>query len=646
MPTPTTDTLNTKLAELPAQPGCYLFKDEKGAILYVGKAEVLRNRVRSYFQESAAHGARTRVMVSRVADLDVMVTDTVVEALLLECNLIKRHRPPFNVRMRDDKHYPYICLKMDEPFPRPVITRRVRRDGNRYFGPYTSSWSMRQALRVIKSVFQLRGCSRKIEVGDQQKLCLDYHLGLCSGPCASAVSQVDYLKAVEDVTDFLEGKGDTAVKKLQADMELAAVNLNFEQAARIRDQIKAIQTVVERQKVLSTDLEDQDVVALVSDGYQTCAAVLQIRGGRMIGQEHVYLEGAHPDELPEAMRQFVEQYYLGAHSYPRQLLLSHDVRDSDTLEIWLTERRREAGKAGAALAPWLTAAHAEERRAERINRAQVQVLVPQRGEKRRLVELAETNASQHIAERKKAIASDQAKADEAMLELQEHLDLPNLPYRIECYDISNTMGEESVGAMVVFEGGQPKKADYRKFKIKTVEGPNDYASHQEMLRRRLERGIANDPKFSDMPDLIVIDGGKGQLSSAMEVERELGIEIPTVGLAKQYEEVFLPGRRDPVMLPRNSQGLFLLQRLRDEAHRFGLTYHRNLRGKKQIQSALDTIPGIGEKRRVALLRHFGSVERMKSATLEELARAPGMNRPAAQKVQAALQEPATVAAGE
>jgi excinuclease ABC subunit C len=600
--------LQQKLDQVPAAPGCYVFKDDSGQALYVGKAEALRPRVRSYFQDSAAHPPRLRVMVSRVADLEVVVTDSPVEALLLEMNLIKRLKPHYNVRLRDDKHYPYICLTMNEPFPRPIVVRRVRKDGNRYFGPYTSSWSMRQALRVIKAVFKLRSCGRKIEVGDRQRLCLDYHLGLCSGPCAGLVERAEYLKAVDEVTQFLHGKADRTLKSLQADMERAAAELNFETAARIRDQIRAIERVIERQKILSNDLEDQDVVSLVSDGYQTCAVVLQVRGGRMIGQEHFFLEGAHPDELPEALRQFVEPYYARAHQLPRQVLLGLDVEDRALLEEWL--RGRRGGK--------------------------VEVLVPRKGEKRRLVELAEKNARQYMDERKSRMASDQAKAEEAMFELQERLALPVLPYRVECYDISNTQGTESVGAMVVFEGGQPKKSDYRKFKIRTVDGPNDFASIQEMLRRRLQRGVEGDAKFAEMPDLIVIDGGKGQLGAAMEVEREVGVEIPTVGLAKQLEEVFLPGRSESVLLPRNSQGLFLLQRLRDEAHRFGLTYHRSLRSKRQSRSALDEIPGIGDKRRRALLKHFGSVDRMRQATVEELARAPGMNRPAAQRLHQAL----------
>jgi excinuclease ABC subunit C len=609
-------SLQQKLSGVPDKPGCYIFRDAAGQVLYVGKAEVLRNRVRSYFQDSALHPPRTRMMVSRVADLETVVTDSPVEALLLELNLIRKLKPVFNVRLRDDKHYPYICLKMDEPFPRPIVTRRARKDGNRYFGPYTNSWAMRQALRVIKAVFQIRGCARKIEEGDQQRLCLDYHLKLCSGPCASMITRMDYLRAVEEVTQFLQGKADKALAKLRQEMAHAAETLNFETAARARDQIQAIEKVVERQKVLSTDLEDQDIVALVCDGPQTSASVLTIRGGRMQGQEHFALEGAHPEEMSEALRQFVEQYYLRAQQIPRQVLLSHDVQDRPVLEDWLSGKR---------------AATVSRREGQR-----VEVAVPVKGEKRRLVELAAKNAQQHMTERKSQMAADQSKADAAMLALQDALALPSLPYRIECYDISNTQGSESVGAMVVFENGQPRKAAYRKFKIRTVEGPNDFASMQEVLRRRLQRGIEGDAKFAEMPDLIVIDGGKGQLSAAVEVEQQLGVEIPTIGLAKQFEEVFKPGMRDSVLLPRNNQGLFLLQRLRDEAHRFGLTYHRDLRGKRQRRSALDEIPGIGETRRKGLLRHFGSLDKMKQATVEDLAKAPGMNRPAAQKLFTAL----------
>jgi excinuclease ABC subunit C len=598
-------TIEEDLKLLPDRPGCYLFKDREGTVLYVGKAASLRSRVRSYFQEGGGHSPRTRLMVARVHHVETMVTDTPVEALLLESSLIKRFKPYYNVRLRDDKQYPYICLTMNEPFPRPIIVRRVKRDGNRYFGPYTSSWAMRQALRVIRQVFQLRGCGRTIREGDQQKLCLDYHMGLCSGPCASLIDRINYLRAVDDVTQFLQGKADDALKQLQAEMDTAAENLQFEKAARLRDQVQAVRAVIERQRIVSTDLVDQDVLAVASDQVQTGAAIHFVRGGRLVGQEFFSLEGAHPDDPSGALTQFVQQYYQRAQQPARQVLLSHELADADWIAEWLRERRGGA----------------------------VEMLVPQRGEKRRLVELAEENARQRLEERRARFANDQARADEAMMELQEALELPMMPYRIEAFDISNIQGTEIVAAMVVFEGGQPKKSDYRKFKIRSVEGaPDDFAAMREAVRRRLQRGVGGDTRFGELPDLILIDGGKGQLNAALEVAQELGVEIPTIGLAKQFEEVFLPGRRDPVLLSRRSPALFLLQRIRDEAHRFGLAYHRKLRGKRQTRSSLDEISGIGQRRRDALLRHFGSVAKMKGASVDELAAVKGMTRLAADEV--------------
>ena len=601
-------TLAQKLDQLPAAPGCYLFSDAQGQTLYVGKAQSLRSRVRSYFQPGAQHSPRVALMVSRVADLETIITDSPVEALLLESNLIKRRKPHFNVLLRDDKQYPYICLTLREPFPRAIVTRHARRDGNRYFGPYTSSWAMRQALHLIKTLFHLRGCKREIEEGDQQRVCLDYHLKLCPAPCASCISRSEYARLVEAVSEFLSGKTDRVLPHLQEQMAAAAEALQFERAARLRDQIQAVQRVIEKQKVVSTDRRDQDVIALLSDGFQTCAQVLIIREGRLVGQQTVFLQGAHPDELPEATRQFVQQFYQGQRETPRQLLLSHQPEESDLLSAWLAERRG----------------------------GPVAIRCPQRGEKKRLVELASTNARQQLEERQARLAGDQAKAEEAMLELQEALRLNSPPYRIECYDISNTQGQESVGAMVVFEAGQPNKSDYRRFKIRTVDGPDDFASMREVLTRRLKRGIAGDAKFAELPDLIVIDGGKGQLSAARAAAGELAVEIPTIGLAKRLEEVFLPERAESLLLPRRSQGLFLLQRLRDEAHRFGLSHHRRLRGKRQTRSQLDDIPGIGVQRRRRLLRRFGSLQTMKQATIEELSAVRGMTRPAAKAVYARL----------
>jgi excinuclease ABC subunit C len=601
-----------KLFRLPDRPGVYIYRDEAGKVLYVGKAVNLKNRVRSYFQEGGGHSPRIQIMVPRVRDIETIVTDSEIEALILESNLIKKHHPHYNVRLRDDKQYPYICLTMNEPFPRPIVVRRVKKDGNRYFGPYTNSWSMRQALREIKQEFRLRTCSRQIEVGDQQKVCLDYHIGLCDGPCASLISRTDYRSRVEEVAQFLEGKSDAVLKQLKGQMEEAAGSLNFEKAARLRDQVQAVQNVVERQKIVSTELSEQDIVALVTDNVQTCVQLFFIRGGRLVGQEQRFLDGAHPEELPSAAGQFLGQYYAEAAQVPREILLSHEPEEREVIAGWLRELRG----------------------------SKVELMAPQRGEKRRLVEMAEKNAMLAIEERRGRMAGDQAKADEAILELAEALALPNLPYRMEAFDISNLQGTEIVAAMVVFEGGQPKKADYRKFKIKTVEGkPDDFASMREVIGRRLERLEAGDEKFGETPDLILIDGGKGQLGAAVDVARERGVEVPMIGLAKQFEEIYLPGRPDPVRLPRSSQALFLLQRIRDEAHRFGITYHRSLRSKAATVSALDGITGIGRKRREQLLKHFGSMEAMKHASLDALVGVPGMTRPAADRVYQFLHSP-------
>ncbi len=609
---PVTVEIAEKLARLPDRPGVYIYRDEAGKVLYVGKAVNLKNRVRSYFQEGGGHSPRIAIMVPRVRDIETMVTDSEVEALILESNLIKKYRPHYNVRLRDDKQYPYICLTMNEPFPRPIVVRQVKKDGNRYFGPYTNSWSMRQALRVIKQVFRMRTCSRPIAEGDQQKVCLDHHIGLCDGPCASLIQRADYMRMVEEVCQFLEGKSDGVLKQLKAQMEQAAESLNFEKAARLRDQVQAVQNVVERQKIVSTELSEQDIVALVTDNVQTCVQLFFVRGGRLVGQEQRFLDGAHPEELPSAAAQFLGQYYAdgtGCPSQggrvPREILISHEPDGQALIADWLKKLR--GGK--------------------------VELHAPQRGEKRRLVEMAEKNALLAIEERRGRLAGDQAKAEEALLELAEALALPNLPYRMEAFDISNLQGTEIVAAMVVFEGGQPKKADYRKFKIRTVEGkPDDFASMREVIARRLERLEAGDEKFGETPDLILIDGGKGQLGAATEVARERGVELPMIGLAKQFEEIFLPGRPDPVRLPRNSPALFLLQRIRDEAHRFGLTYHRSLRSKTATTSALDGINGIGRKRREQLLKHFGSMEAMKQASLDDLAGVAGMTKPAADRV--------------
>ena len=603
-------TIRESLANLPDSPGCYVFRDQAGEPLYVGKADVLRNRVRSYFQEQSPHSPRVSMLVGKIASVEVMVTRSTSEALLLESNLIKRLRPPFNVRMRDDKQYPYICLLMNEPFPRPVVVRRVQRDGNLYFGPYTSSWAMRQTLRLLKTVFQLRSCTREIRPGDRQQVCLEHHLGFCSAPCAGLVGIEEYGRQVKDVAEFLAGRGRETLARLEAAMRGAADALQFETAARIRDQVVAVRRVLERQRVVSTDLHDLDLAAVTSNDLQTAGAIVQVREGRVQGQQQFLLENADPEDAVGSMSQFLREYYLGGTQHgevPPLLLLNSPCSDPEALEQCLSALRRGSGRRGG-----------------------VRLRVPVRGEGRKLVELAASNARLFLEDQKQKLMADEARAEDALLCLQDALGLATPPYRIECYDISNTQGVETVGAMVVFENGLPRKSDYRRFKIRSVAGPDDFSSIQEVLRRRLARDPAGDDRFGALPDLIVIDGGKGQLHAALNVEREAAVEIPTVGLAKRLEEVFLPGAGEPLLLARDSPALLLLQRLRDEAHRFGLAYHRRRRGARSLRSILEDAPGMGPRRRMSVLKHLGSLDKIKQASVEELAGAPGMNRPVAQ----------------
>jgi len=601
--------LEDKLAALPARPGVYLMKDAEGTVIYVGKAVSLRNRVRSYFQAGANHSSKVRAMVSRIADIETIVTDSELEALILECNLIKRYRPYYNVRLKDDKHYPFIMLTMNEPFPRAVITRKVQNDGNRYFGPYTDSRAVYETLGVIKQLFQLRSCDPMPGPGLDVRPCLEYHIKQCNAPCAMKVSREEYMRMVRQVERFLEGKQEGLLQSLERKMEEAAGNLEFERAARLRDQIRAVRKLIEQQKVVSTEMVDQDVIALVSDNTHACVQVFFIRGGKMIGQEHFFLEGASDETLSEATEQFVKQYYQDTPYIPQEILLQYGIEEMKIIESWLRQKR---GK-------------------------RVDVKVPVKGGRRQLIDMAVTNARQALEEMRLRVEMDQTRNQEAMEKLQEALLLPRLPRRIECFDISNMQGQEAVGSMVVFEDGRPRKDGYRRFKIKTVQAlPDDYACMKEVVRRRLRNALEGRKNFLPLPDLILIDGGKGQLNVALDVLRELEVKIPVAGLAKQFEHLFIPDMDDPVILPRDSVALHLVQRIRDEAHRFALSYHRNLRSKRSMASILNDIPGISQVRKQNLLRFFGSLDKIKDATPEEIAKVPGMNRKVAEKVHEAL----------
>lgn len=609
--------LEEKLKILPSRPGVYLYRDGDGKILYVGKAVSLKSRVRSYFQPRAQLPPKTRIMMDKVADLDYIVTDSEVEALILEQNLIKEHRPHYNVLLKDDKSYPYLKVTLGDNFPRVTITRRRIKDGSRYFGPYTRVGAVNETLRLLKKLFPFRSCKKK-EPETRERPCLNHHIERCLGPCCGLVDREKYRAMIQEVCLFLEGRQEDLVRQLTARMEEAAEKLEFEQAARFRDQIQAVREVVEKQKIISGGFEDQDVAALAETFDEACVMQFFIRGGKLIGREHFMLKGTEGLSRPEIMTAFIKQYYNAADLVPGEILISEDTgEEKAVIEKWLS------GKRGA----------------------KVSLKTPRRGEKKKLVELAAQNALLTLEQVRldRAVRRDDIAG--ALAELARGLGLERPPRRLECYDISNTQGAESVASMVVFEEGKPARDQYRRFKIRTVEGPDDFASMQEVLRRRFTRAVeerdllntgrlsGREARFHQLPDLVIVDGGKGQLSAARHVMHELGFSrIPAFGLAKEEENLFAEGQSDPIVLPAGSRALYLLQRLRDEAHRFALAYHRNLRGKARLKSLLDEVEGIGEVRRRALLKAFGSLAEIEKASPGELAAVQGMNRKAARAV--------------
>jgi excinuclease ABC subunit C len=605
--------LQEKLDTLPIKPGCYLYKDANGQIIYVGKAINLKNRVRSYFQKGANHTVRTRRLVLSVRDLEYIVVETELEALVLECNLIKKYQPHYNVRLRDDKQYPYLCVTTSEPFPRLILTRRVRQDGNKYFGPYTSSRAVYATMDLIKRIFPIVSCGKPFTGRAVQKPCLYYHMGQCLAPCAGMAEKPQYTQAVKDVISFLEGKQEQVVRNLKTQMEYAAEELQFERAARLRDQVLAVEEVMARQKVISTQMVDQDVIAVVAEEGGACVQMFYIRGGKLIGQNNFLLEGSGPvDEVQsqnEAVQEFVKQYYTNAPYVPQEILLPCDIDETAIVQQWLKQKRG----------------------------SKVEITVPVRGDKKRLVEMAAENAG-HAMERIRAdMRAKLGNTERALTDLAEALGLEGPPRRIECYDISNFQGDHFVGSMVVCENGDMNKNEYRRFKIKfqfTPDNnkPDDFAMIREVLTRRLNEGKQGNPKFAKMPDLIIVDGGRGQVTAGVAALESTGMSLPICGLAKRFELLILPNEPDPVALPRTSQALYMVQRIRDEAHRFANAYRMTLQSKKQTYSVLDTIPGIGPTRRKALLKQFGSVDGLRSASIEELATAPGMNRKAAEAV--------------
>jgi excinuclease ABC subunit C len=615
-----TPELEATLKRLPDRPGVYLMKDARGTVIYVGKAQSLRNRVRSYWQKQSIgpEGQLVRSVIDKIADLDYTMTDSVSEALLLEINLVKRYRPRYNVRLKDDKSYPFIKITLAEDFPRVERTRRLPADGSLYFGPYASASSVDEAMNLIRRLFPFRTCTLDIREGKKaiERPCLLYHIKRCQAPCVGYINKADYREQIGQIEKFLEGRQEVVARELTRQMKLASEATEYERAAALRDKVKAIERTMESQKMAAHKATEEDVLGLARQDNQAAVQLFAVRGGKMVGRDVFLLDAPHETDDATVLGGFLQQYYERATSIPPTVLMPCLPEDAADLEVFLSGRR------GAA----------------------VHLHVPRRGEKRELLELAARNATETIAREHARWLADQGKTLSALEELSDALDLAGPPMRIECYDISNFQGAQSVGSMVVFEDGKPRTGEYRRFRIKEVVGANDFASHQEVLRRRFRRVKAGEEGNAEelrwqLPDLVVIDGGKGQLSAAKEVLDELGYhDLAVVGLAKEREEIFRPDRDAPVLLPTTSPALYLMQRLRDEAHRFAITYHRSLRAKAATRSAFDDMPGVGPKRRAALLRVFGSAKRVREAPVEQVAAVPGIGPALAAKIKAGLEE--------
>ena len=609
------EEIREALRILPDKPGVYLMHNELDTVIYVGKAISLKNRVRSYFQKNATHTKKIRRMVREVAYFETIITANEMEALILECNLIKQYRPYYNSMLKDDKGFPYLKVDLSIPFPVITIERQLKQDDSRYFGPYIGNIA-NNTLQVIRRVFPIRTCKRDIR-GNDGSPCLEYHIKRCPGPCVGAISQEEYAKTVQDILLFLEGKHDELTHSLQEKMEEAAENLEFEKATLLRDQWQAVSRLQDKQRVSGTKLGNRDVIAMAKGFNSIQIQIFFMRGGRVIGRDTYSLEEEEDQSRSEILSNFIRQYYSQVLIVPPEILIQEQLDDAPLLEDWLTQRSGH----------------------------KVELKTPQRGEKRDLIELVANNALQSLGRNHTRRLNNKEESQLALQELKQALGLSQMPVRMEAFDISNTQGNLSVASMVVFQMGIPDKNSYRRFKIKTVEGPNDFASMAEVLRRRLQRALAEQTqidqgdlkaekaKFATLPDLVLIDGGKGQLGAAREIMKELGFEhLPTIGLAKQFELVYMEDRDEPIVLPPRSRALFLLQRIRDEAHRFAITYHRNLRSSAALRSQLEQVQGIGILRTKALLKAFSSMELMSLATLEELADVPGMNARAAEEV--------------
>ena len=606
--------IEEELKKLPAKPGVYLMHDDKDEIIYVGKAISLKNRVRQYFQSSRGKTAKINKMVSRIARFEYIVTDSELEALVLECNLIKEYRPRYNTMLKDDKSYPYIKVTVGEAFPRVLFARDMKRDKSRYFGPYTSAGAVKDSIGLIHRLYKIRTCSRNLpkDTG-KERPCLNYHIKQCAAPCQGYISEEEYRESVNQVLSFLGGHYDTILNKLEKDMREAAEALDFETAASVRELLFSVQKIAQTQKITDSGQEDRDIIAYAADGGDAVVQIFFMREGKLIGRDNFHLSVGEGDGPAQIMTNFVKQFYAGTPFIPRALMLQHGLEENEQelIEAWLSEKRGQ----------------------------KVTIYVPKKGEKLKLMEMAEKNASIILHQDREKIKKEEQKTTGAVRELEEVLGLSGL-VRMEAFDISNISGFQSVGSMVVYENGRPKRADYRKFRIRTVEGPNDYASMEEVLTRRFvhgkeeKAGVRKGGGFDRFPDILMMDGGKGQVSVAKEVLERLGLSIPVCGMVKddnhRTRALYFEGQELP--LDRRSEGFRLLERIQDEAHRFAIEYHRSLRGKDQVHSVLEDIKGVGPARRKALMRYYGTIEKLRAATVEELKSLPQMNEAAARTV--------------
>ncbi|HJF37076.1 MAG TPA: excinuclease ABC subunit UvrC [Clostridium perfringens] len=608
-----------QLKILPDKPGVYIMKNSLGEVIYVGKAKVLKNRVRQYFQNSKNHSEKVRAMVKNIAEFEYIVTDSEMEALILECNLIKKYSPRYNIALKDDKFYPFIKITTNEDFPRVYVTRNFAKDGNRYFGPYTNGTAVYEVMGLIKKLFPLRTCKKAIvEGGEPTRACLNYHINLCKAPCAGYISKAEYWKMIDEIINILNGTDTSIIKKLKLEMEKAAEELEFEKAAKIRDRILAIELISEKQKMFTVKEGDEDFIDLYTDEKDGCAQVFFVREGKVTGREHFMIENISDDPVKEVISYFIASFYGGTAQIPKTIYVPEEIEDQELIEKFLTEKRG----------------------------SKVWIKVPKKGDKKNLLDMVRNNAKIMLDQFKEKMVEEKELNKSALTELADVLGLDSLPARIEAYDISNIQGVDSVGTMVVFENGKAKNSDYRRFKIKSVKGPNDYESMREILSRRFSHGLEevnkikernleySKGKFCIFPDLIMMDGGKGQVNIALEVLKDFGIEIPVCGLVKddKHRTRGIIFNNEEILIRRGSGLMNLITRVQDEVHRYAITYHRSLRDKRTLHSILEDIPRIGEKRRRNLLMKFGSIDNIKKASMEELLDTPGIDKRAAESI--------------